>query len=48
VNLLDITPVKDKEPISANYEESMVINRIACGDARDQKENLNEDFGQMW
>ena len=26
----------------------MVINRIACGDGRDQKENLNEEFGQMW
>lgn len=48
VNLLDVQPVKEKELISANYEEAMVINRIGCGDARDHKENLNEDFGQMW
>ena len=47
VNLRDVSPCKN-EAISANYDESIVINRIGCGDARDQKENLDRDFGEMW
>lgn len=31
-----------------NYDESIVVNRIGCGDARNQKENLDRDFGEMW
>jgi hypothetical protein len=26
----------------------VVVNRIACGDARDQKENLDRNFGKKW
>ena len=47
VNLLDVTPVKNAV-IDPNYENSIIVNRIACGDARDQKENLDRDFGHMW
>ena len=43
----DVSPVKN-ELVSQNYGESVVINRIAAGDARDSKENLDEDFGYMW
>ena len=47
VNLRDVSPVKN-QLISENYEESVVVNRIACGDARDQKDNIDQDFGEMW
>lgn len=47
VNLRDVSPVKN-QIISENYDESVVVNRIGCGDARDQKENLDQDFGYMW
>jgi len=31
---MEVTPMKDEfDP--ANYEHSLVVNRIACGDARD-------------
>jgi len=42
-----LTPEK-KVDVSQNYENSVVVNRIACGDARDQKENLDKDFGTIW
>lgn len=47
VSLLDVTPVKNQF-VDPNYENSIIVNRIACGDARDQKENLDRDFGHMW
>lgn len=47
MNLIDLTPEKAKL-VSQNYDQSVVVNRIACGDARDQKENLDQDFGEMW
>jgi len=31
VNLLDVSPGGNE----VNYDESLVVNRIACGDARD-------------
>jgi len=34
--------------VNPNYRESIVVNRIGGGDARDQKENLDAGFGQMW
>ena len=43
VNLRDVSPVKN-QLISENYEESVVVNRIACGDARDQKDNIEWTF----
>ena len=33
VNLRDVSPVKN-QLISENYDESVVVNRIGCGDAR--------------
>jgi len=33
VNLMEISP--NKNEISVNYENSIIVNRIACGDARD-------------
>ena len=47
VNLVDLTPDKGAL-VSQNYDEAVVVNRIACADARDQKENMDEDFGKMW
>jgi hypothetical protein len=47
VNLRDVSPVKN-QMVSENYDESVVVNRIACGDARAHKENLDQDFGEMW
>lgn len=47
VNLKDVSPVKN-QLISENYDESVVVNRIGCGDARNKKENLDPDFGQLW
>ena len=47
VNLIEVTPVKH-QLVSDNYEQAVVVNRVACGDARDQKENLDRDFGHMW
>lgn len=47
VNLRDISPMKN-QLLSDNYDESLVVNRIACGDARNEKENLDRDFGEMW
>ena len=47
VNLMDVTPVKNAL-VDENYENSVVCNRVGCGDARSQKENLDQDFGQMW
>lgn len=47
VNLRDVSPLKN-QLLSDNYEESLVVNRIACGDARNEKENLDKDFGEMW
>jgi hypothetical protein len=44
VNLKDVSPLKTKKEME-NYEQSVIVNRIACGDARDQKENLDRDFG---
>ena len=44
VNLLDVSPVK-KEVVKRQYDECVIVNRVACGDARDQKENLDRDFG---
>jgi hypothetical protein len=35
VNLLDLQPEKDNTDVSVNYENSIVVNRIAAGDARD-------------
>ena len=35
VNLMEVTPEKDL-PVSDNYETSVVVNRIACGDARNE------------
>ena len=34
VNLTEISSPKN-EIISVNYENSIIVNRIACGDARD-------------
>ena len=31
-----------------NYDESIVVNRIGGGDARNNKDNLDNDFGEMW
>lgn len=36
------------ELIPTNYEMSVVTNKVACGDARSQKENMDKDFGHMW
>ena len=47
VNLMHVTPMKT-EVIPSNYEMSIVANKVACGDARDQKENMDRDFGHMW
>jgi hypothetical protein len=47
VNLLEVSPMKN-EFVSVNYDNSVVVNRVACGDARDQKENLDRDFGEVW
>ena len=47
VNLLDVSPLKH-QVVSENYGQSVVVNRVACGDARDQKENLDRDFGELW
>lgn len=47
VDLKEINPLKH-QLVSDNYDAAVVVNRIACGDARDQKENLDRDFGQMW
>jgi hypothetical protein len=47
VNLLDLTP-DGGATVSPNYGNAVVVNRIACGDARDQKENLDQDFGALW
>jgi hypothetical protein len=44
---MDVTPVKN-QLIDDNYENSIVVNRIGCADARSYKENLDRDFGQMW
>ena len=40
MNLKDVSPLKKSQEYQ-NYDESIVVNRIACGDARDQKENLD-------
>lgn len=45
VNLKDVSPMKDNQLVPDNYSQSIIVNRIACGDARDQKENLDRDFG---
>jgi hypothetical protein len=34
VNLKDVSPLKTKKEME-NYEASVIVNRIACGDARD-------------
>ena len=34
VNLIDVSPLKG-ELVSTNYEQSVVVNRVACQDARD-------------
>ena len=34
VNLLDVSPLKN-QVVSENYENSIIVNRIGCGDARD-------------
>jgi len=47
VNLMEVSPLRN-ELVSVNYENSVVVNRIACGDARGSKENLDRDFGQVW
>lgn len=47
VNLREVSPMKN-EIIPSNYEMSVVCNRVACGDARDHKENMDRDFGYMW
>ena len=47
VNLMDITPVKN-QLVDENYENSIVLNRIGAADARAAKENLDQDFGQLW
>ena len=44
VNLMDVTPVKN-QLVDDNYENSIVLNRIGCADARSAKENLDKDFG---
>lgn len=48
INLKDVSPLKDNQDVSDNYNQSIIVNRIACGDARDQKENLDRDFGHVW
>jgi hypothetical protein len=47
VNLMSVTPVKSDLDLD-NYDNSIICNRVACGDARSQKENLDKDFGQLW
>lgn len=47
VNLRDVSPMK-QEQCMENYDESIVVNRIGGGDARNKKENLDPDFGEMW
>ena len=44
VNLMDVTPVKN-QVVDDNNENSIVLNRIGCADARSAKENLDKDFG---
>ena len=47
VNLREIQQVRH-DKVEENYKNSIVVNRIAAGDARDQKENLDPDFGAVW
>lgn len=47
VNLRDVSPAKN-QLVSDNYENTIICNRIAAQDARDNKENLDEEFGMMW
>ena len=49
VNMDKIELIDPKHSVvSPNYEKAIVVNRIACGDARDQKDNLDRDFGKVW
>ena len=34
VNLMEVSPMKNEE-VSVNYVNSVIVNRVACGDARD-------------
>ena len=47
VNLKILGPSK-QEPISEHYDQSIAVNRIACGDGRAEKENMDSDFGMIW
>lgn len=49
INMMEMLNVRgNTEGLNSNYDKCIVVNRIACGDARDQKENMDPDFGNVW
>ena len=46
VNLMDVTPVKNAVE-DDNYQNSVVVNKIGGGDAADNKDVLDPNFGHM-
>ena len=42
----EMNPQKDDD--LSNYDNSIIVNRIACGDGRYDKDNMDSDFGHMW
>lgn len=46
--IVDLNEINADNEGEANYNNAVITNRIGCGDARDQKDNMDSDFAYMW